>query len=104
MFYRFQFFSTSILSLLCFSFGEGLLFIQPTFSKNMGNSTLEIKQNKQLSLPEKTDKTRTFDYLDPVGQGYQQPTFEEENGCLKMLYELMHAKKKRDYCKGVKEF
>jgi polysaccharide export outer membrane protein len=86
--YRFQFFNSAILSLICFSLVEGSLFIQPSMSKNIGHSGVINQQNKQLSLPEKPSKTRTFDYLDPVPEGYNPPNFEEGNDQLFNTYYL----------------
>lgn len=87
MFNRFYFFNTSIVSLLLFSVTEGMLFITPSFSKNISKAT-NIQFNKQLLTPEKLQNNRTFDRLDPIPKGYQRPTFEEDNSEFFNTYRL----------------
>lgn len=74
---RFNFLITTIVSFACFALTEGIWFIPPSFSKNLADLS-SLSQNKQLPLPSKPEKIRTFDYLEPIPEGYQPIPFSEE--------------------------
>lgn len=86
MFYRFKFIGTTILSLMCFS--EGLLFINPSFGKNISNPNMATAQNKQLSAPDKVDTIKTFDSEESIPEGYQRRNFEEQGNEIFNTYRL----------------
>ncbi len=76
-FLRRNFFKTTLLSLICFALNEGVLFVPQGVSKNLTNLS-RSRKNKQLVLPSKSEKIRTFDYTEPIPEGYQPLPFSEE--------------------------
>jgi polysaccharide export outer membrane protein len=87
MLLRLQFFSKSILSVVCFLLIQEMLLIQPGVSKNV-TSLISVKQNKQLSTPLKPQPIPTFGDSQSIPQGESSPIFQEDNSELFNTYRL----------------